>query len=402
MKSTRRMGFAWLAAALLAAGGCGGRDDAPRTAAVERGDIRMEVPFQGELDARRVERIAVGLQGSAVLADIVEEGARVQAGDVLARFDATQVRQDLARQEGELTRAEQEMASLEQAELPLELMDLESKLADVQADRAAEERFLESVRNLAGRDLMATGEVSRQEAKVEAQRVREEQLRKRIGLTRDHLHTARLAKARAAREAARQQRDFTARQLELCEVRAPAAGIATRVPLPVGGDYRTVHVGDTLFHNQVFMCLPDAGEHIVRGTIGEAELPWVKPGAPVIARAPAFPDLELTGQVEQVGAMAQTRPGQPVWRKFFPVRIALEPLPAEMPVGITVQADILAGEARGVLRLPREAVTWRDSRAVVRRPNGGGEEIPVETGLADATHIEIRSGLAEGDRVLLP
>jgi len=143
MKSTRRMGFAWLAAALLAAGGCGGRDDAPRTAAVERGDIRMEVPFQGELDARRVERIAVGLQGSAVLADIVEEGARVQAGDVLARFDATQVRQDLARQEGELTRAEQELASLEQAELPLELMDLESKLADVQAERAAEERFLE-------------------------------------------------------------------------------------------------------------------------------------------------------------------------------------------------------------------------------------------------------------------
>ena len=81
-----------LAAGVLAAlvwTGCGrGAAEAPRTFAAARGPVRMALPFRGELEARRVETIAVGVQGSAVLAELVPEGTRVEAGDLLARFDA--------------------------------------------------------------------------------------------------------------------------------------------------------------------------------------------------------------------------------------------------------------------------------------------------------------------------
>lgn len=396
--------FAGLVFPLLWAG-CGGPGaEPPRTAVAERGGIRMAVPFQGELEARRVELVAVGVQGSAVLADLVAEGARVEAGDLLARFDASQIEQDLARQENELVRARQELESLEKAELPLELLELESKRADARTEREAEERFLESARGLMGRGLMSEGEVVQQERKVEGLQARGEQLETRIELTRMHMHAARLAKARAALEAAERQRDFTARQLALCEVRAPVAGVATLVPLPVGGEYRTAHVGDTLFRNQVFLCLPDPSEHVLRGYVGEAELPWVKAGHAVEAVPAAYPDVRLSGRVESVGGMAQTRPGQPIWRKFFPVQIALDPLSEPMPVGISVRAEIIAGESSAALRLPREAVEWRGSQAFVRRlaDSGAAEEVPVRTGLADAARLEIVAGLAEGDRVLLP
>ena len=43
---------------------------------------------------------------------------------------------------------------------------------------------------------------------------------------------------------------------------------------------------------------------------------------------------------------------------------------------------------------------WRAGAAFVQRASG--EEISVETGLADATRIEIVSGLAAGDEVRLP
>jgi multidrug efflux pump subunit AcrA (membrane-fusion protein) len=179
--------------------------------------------------------------------------------------------------------------------------------------------------------------------------------------------------------------------------------MATLVPLPVGGEYRTAHVGDTLYRNQVFMCLPDPAEYVLRGDVGEAELPWVKPGNAVEAVPAAFPHVQLAGRVESVGGMAQTRPGQPVWRKFFPVVIALEPVPEPMPVGISVRAEIVAGASDQALLLPREAVEWRGSRAWVRKLAGGGEvDTPVETGLADLARLEIVSGLAEGDRVRLP
>ena len=393
-----------LAAGALAAllwSGCGrGAAEAPRTVAAARGPVRMALPFRGELEARRVETIAVGVQGSAVLAELVPEGTRVEAGDLLARFDASQIAQDLARQESELVRARQELDSLEKAELPLELLELETKRLDARNELDAEERFLESVRNLAARGLMAPEEVAQQEAKIAALKTRGEQLDVRLELTQKHVHAARLAKARAALEAAERQRDFTASQLALCEMRAPVAGTATLVPLPVGGEYRVAHVGDTLYHNQAFLCLPDPAEHVVRGYVDEAELPWIQPGRAVAAVPEAFPEVRLSGRVESVGGMAQSRPGQPAWRKFFPVQIALDPLPRPLPVGITVRADVVAGEAADALWLPREAVVWRNGAAFVQRATGA--EIPVETGLADATRIEIVSGLAAGDEVRLP
>ena len=395
-----RLGYAGAVCA-LALCGCGRETAvAPRTAVAARGAIRMAIPFQGELEARRVETIAVGVQGSAVLSELVPEGTRVEIGDRLARFDASQIEQDLARQENELVRARQELESLEKAELPLELLDMESKRMDAQTELAAEERFLESARNLAERGLMSEGEVAQQEAKVAGLKTRGEQLDTRIELTKKHVHAARLAKARAALAAAERQRDFTASQLALCEVRAPVAGTAVLVPLPVGGEYRTAHVGDTLFRNQAFLCLPDPAEHVVRGYVGEAELPWVKPGSAVEAVPAAFPEVKLSGRVEHVGGMAQTRPGQPAWRKFFPVQIALDPISEPLPVGISVRADVVAGESADALLLPREAIEWRGGRSFVRMASGG--ETEVKTGLADAARIEIVSGLAEGDEVWLP
>lgn len=388
-------------AAILLGAGCGPNGGAvPRTATAAHGPIRMTVPFQGELEARHVEMITVGVQGSAVLAELVPEGTRVEQGGLLARFDAAQIEQDLARQENDLVRARQELESLEKAELPLELLELESKARDARAESGAEARFLDSVRDLAVRGLMSTGEVARQEDKAAAVEMRAGQEQERVELTRRHVHAARLAKARAALAAAEQQRDFTARQLALCEVRAPVAGVATLLPLPVGGEYRTAHVGDTLFHNQAFMCLPDPAEHVVRGFIGEAELPWVKPGNAVAAVPAAFPQIRLAGRVESVGGMAQTRPGQPAWRKYFPVQIALEAFSEPLPVGISVRAEIVAGEAPNALLLPREAVTWRAGQAIIRRP--GGEEQAVETGLADDRNVEIVNGLEAGAEVLLP
>lgn len=378
--------------------------DAPRWVAVERGDIRQTVPFQGELEARNMLQIAVGFQGSAVLTELVPEGARVEEGDILARFDTAQIEQDLARQENECVRTRQELESLEKAELPLERLELETQRADLEAELQAESAFLETARGLAERGLMSGTEIALEEEKIGALRAKAERAGTRLRLTADHLHAARLAKARAALAAAERQRDFTARQLELCEIRAPAAGTVSHVPLPVGGGYRTAHVGDTLFRNQVFLCIPQDASFVVRGYVEEAALPSIVPGAAATATPAAFPGLRLPGRVESVGAMARSRPGQPAWLKFFPVTIALDPLPRELPTGLSVHAEITAGEASGVPCIPRAALEGRGGRLVaVRRGRGGAPEtVDVEIGWTDDARAEVRSGLREGDFVQCP
>lgn len=377
---------------------------ATRTAVVTRGDVRLTMPFLGELETRRMDLIAVGLQGSAVLTELAAEGTRVEAGDVVARFDSAQIQQDLTRQENDWTRARQELDSLEKAELPLELMEMDTQRREAQAELEAEERFLESARNLAARGLMSAGEIAQQESKIMALRERGQQLDARMELTRTHVHAARLAKARAALSAAEAQRQFTARQVELSDIRAPVPGVVTLVALNINGEFRTAHVGDTLYRNQVFMCLPDPSEFVLRGFVGEAELPWVRPGNPMTAVPVAFPELHLSGQVERIGGMAQTRPGQPAWRKYFPVQIALDQCPSNLPVGISVRAEILAGVATNVLCVPRAAVEWREGMAWVQVSSADGnvQARPIELGLADATQVEVRAGLAEGMRIVVP
>ncbi|MDR0994629.1 MAG: HlyD family efflux transporter periplasmic adaptor subunit [Verrucomicrobiota bacterium] len=399
--------WGWVAVCALAgflAGCTPALDGDARDVVVRRGGIRMTVPFQGELEARRVEQVAVGVQGAAVLTELLPEGRAVGKGDVLARFDSSQIEQDLARQENEWIRARQELDSLEKAELPLELLEMEARRAEAKAEMDAEARFLEAARDLQARGLMSSAEVEQQEQKMEALHTRAEQLDTRMALTRDHVHEARRTKARAALDAARQQRDFTMRQLELCEVRAPVSGVVTLVPLPVGGEYRPAHVGDTLYRNQVFLCLPDPSEYVVRGFAGEADLPFIRRGDAVEAVPVAFPDIRLSGRVESVGGMAQTRPGHPAWRKFFPVQIQLDPVAEQLPVGVSVHADVVTGEAADALWIPRAALVYRDGRAMVRRVDVGGRvrEVAVETGLMAADRVEIVSGLSEGDRLRLP
>ena len=378
--------------------------DAPRWQPAELAPIRQTVPFQGELQARDMLQIAVALQGSAVLTELVPEGTRVSAGDILARFDASQIEQDLARQESECVRTRQELESLEKAELPLERLDLETQRADLEAELQAETAFLETARSLAERGLMSETEIALEREKLAALRAKTDHASTRLRLTADHLHAARLAKARAALEAAERQRDFTARQLALCEIRAPADGTVSLVPLPVGGEYRTAHVGDTLFRNQVFLCIPRDTAFVVRGYVEESALPSITPGAPATATPAAFPSLRLPGRVESVGAMARSRPGQPAWRKYFPVAIALDPLPRDLPSGLTVHAEITAGEADSALTVPRAALETSGTRLVVRRrtPSGRPEPVEVTVGLLSPDRAQILSGLTEGDLVLCP
>ncbi len=384
--------------------------DAPRWVPAARAGIRQTLAFQGELEARTMLRVAVPLQGSAVLEELVAEGTRVHEGDVLARFDSAQIAQDLARQESEAVRARQELDSLEKAELPLERLDLESRRDELLAALRAEEAFLDAATGLRDRGLMSDAELLRQRGKIAAVRADADRAATRLDLTAGPLHAARLAKARAALEAAERQRDYTARQLALCTVTAPAGGTVSLVPLPVGGEYRTARVGDSLYRNQVFLCIPRDDARIVRGHVEESALPSVRPGAPATAVPAAFPDLRLPGRVESVGSMARSLPGQPAWRKYFPVAVALDPLPQDqdLPAGLTMNVEIVSGEAPSALAIPRAALESESGRLYVQRrpaaalPSAPPVRTEVRIGLADTASVQILSGLSDGDLVLCP
>ncbi|MCS6771952.1 MAG: efflux RND transporter periplasmic adaptor subunit [Kiritimatiellae bacterium] len=395
---------ALLAAALAAAGpvGCGRAPEPVETCAVQTGPIRVWTTYTGKLEARRVEIILSKFQGSATIVELAPEGARVQPGDLLVRFDSSQVERDLLKLQRDYEVARTELERLEKAEQPLELRELEAQRLEALAQYETERRFLEDSRSLLAEGLVSEQEIEQQSLKVDQLRAALDKLDQRIALTKEYLHPAALAKARATLAAAEQELALARQQLESCRVVAPAEGIIVYRPLHIGGEYRTVRVGDSLYRNQPFMSIPDMRDLVVELLVPEAELSRVQVGAEAVVSPIAYPDLRLRGQVETVGSMAVSAIERPGFQRFFRAVIGLRDTDPRLRSGMSVRADILSYSRDDALLVPRTFVAFDQGEPFVQPIDPRAPRRRIVLGWGDLRHFEVLEGLSAGDRLRRP
>ena len=75
-----------------------------------------------------------------------------------------------------------------------------------------------------------------------------------------------------------------------------------------------------------------------------------------------------------------------------------------MRSGMTATVTFIIAAKENVLQVPAHALRDKDGRksVLVPQPKGAPREQAVETGLSDGRQTEILSGLAEGDKLLIP
>ncbi len=364
---------------------------------IERGALSRWVSYQGVLEARQVDVIASQLSGSSVIEFLAPEGAPVQAGDVLARFDRSQLERERLRVERDYLLAEAELRSLEHADLPLKLNEMTLQLLEARAEYEAENQYLAESIEMMEEGLVSGPEVEKQRLHVQRLEARLKQLARQVQLTREFLHPARLAQARATFEAAEQALHLARRELDHAVVRAPRAGTVSYRPLHLGADYRVVRVGDTLFKNQPFLAIPDMRDVVVEFHVPEGELSLVAEGAEVVVAPIAYPDLALYGRVQTVASVAQILPGRSSAQKFFRVLVDMQDADPRLRSGMTVIVRVLAFHEPDALLLPRTALQWRDGQAFVEvKRDGRWQREPVPIGRTSDTHLEVEGDFEEG------
>ena len=139
----------------------------------------------------------------------------------------------------------------------------------------------------------------------------------------------------------------------------------------------------------------DPGRLEVVAAVPLADAPQVRMGAPArMVNAP-------TG-ASDIGLAVASRPtavepGTPT----VPVRLAFT-CPIDIPVGSPVEVDIAADEHRDVVIVPTAAVVHEGDEAAVFVVNEGkAQRRPIQIGLTDDAHVEVVSGIAAGDRVVV-
>jgi len=129
--------------------------------------------------------------------------------------------------------------------------------------------------------------------------------------------------------------------------------------------------------------------------IDELDINKVEIGMPVKITAEAVPGEVFQGTVEIIAEQGQSQNNV----STFDVTISTEKI-AGLKAGMTVDAELVVAEKQDVLMLPITAIQYKDGKSYVM-PTDSTQMTEVKTGISNEEHIEIVSGLKEGDKVLL-
>ena len=180
------------------------------------------------------------------------------------------------------------------------------------------------------------------------------------------------------------------RALNNTQLRAPIAGTVLAVKAEVGETVGTAPI----------ITLADLGASQVRFWVEETDLMSVAPGNPVEIVFDALPDLVFAGKVLRVDPSLVTVDGTSAVQAWASIDLTQHPV--KLLSGLTAEVEIIAGEAKGALLVPVQALRELapGSYAVfVVKADGQLEMRPVTVGLRDFANAQILSGVAKGDVV---
>lgn len=384
-------------------------------ATVHKDAFEVRVETLGVLDAARAFHVTSSLRGDrGKVAAVAADGARVDKGDVVVRFDATPFEADLVRLEGEL-RSREALVEYAKQNLEMEKSQVRKTLDNGEFDqRAAQQEhgryraYIDDLDALARKGYAVEGEIAqarrKEEQLVNLLRKAESELGR---LQREAVHKV----AQAAAELYKAENEANTTRTALAAVRTELAQTEVRAPMPGfvvlherfdGQVKRRVRAGDTVWQGQPVLYLPDLSALVVKTQVREEDLHKLKPGLIATVRVDAYPDARFEAEVASVGVLAVESAAGGKGGKHFQLDVNLRGTDARLRPGMTARVSIVSERVRDALVVPIAALHY-DGADPVCYVFDGATLAPRKVGVGRRGDdlVEIVSGLANGERVSL-
>jgi HlyD family secretion protein len=358
----------------VAFGGAKDEDSAFSWDAIGRGDIRETISASGEIRAKTQINIGTSVAGE-IKAIHVKDGQDVQAGDLLVTIDQERLRQSLAQSTAALEAVRQDASRLE----------------------AAMKRSVDSFPRY---------ESLRQQGLMSDEEFRQQKLAKESAVLSYNSAKANVAQSEASLKGMRDG-------LSKATLRAPIAGRVTSLKAEKG---ETAIPGMSNLPGATLMIISDMSQMLAEIKVNESEVVRVKVGQTAQVTVESLPGKVFQGSVMEV-ATGTEKVGTDA--NLYKVKVLLSGQRADLDnlrPGMSARAVILTQEAKGVLRVPLQAVLEREGsmeeaqkqgllapanrNIVMRFKDGKATEQLVQVGIANTQFFELKEGLAEGDKVL--
>ena len=399
-----------------------------QTGKVQRLDLTAVVSASGEIKPKTYVNIGANAFGK-ITHLYVKEGDRVRKGQLLAQLENVQSAADVNATRAALEAAQTDEVASDAA--------LNTALADLNRAKADAERMKldwERAQGLYQEALIAKSEYDMRKNAWESAD---------SGLAQAQ---ARIAQAKAQKESADRRVSQTRANLtrvsdvlQKTTYEAPFDGMITNLPVREG---ETVVIGIQNSPGSTLMSLADMSVITAEVQVDETDIVNVKLGQSADVTIDAIPKKIFQGVVTEIGNNAivrstglatsqQTTASQEA--KDFKVVVTLQKPPDNLRPGLSATAKITTATRSNALTIPIQALTVRrqaeleqksddkgsveaaapqkaaskdkdkdkdDIQGVFVIRNHKAEFVPVNTGIAGTTEIEVLNGLKEGDEIV--
>lgn len=399
-----------------------------QTGKVQRQDLTAMVSASGEIKPKTYVNIGANAFGK-ITRLYVKEGDRVRKGQLLAQLENVQSAADV-----NATRA-----ALEAAQTDAIAADagLKTSLADLNRAKADAERMKldwDRAQGLYQEALIAKSEYDMRKNAWESADSGFAQAQSRIA-------QAKAQKESADRRVAQTRANLTrvSDVLQKTTYEAPFDGMITNLPVREG---ETVVIGIQNSPGSTLMSLADMSVITAEVQVDETDIVNVRLGQPADVTIDAIPKKVFQGVVTEIGNNAivrstglatsqQTTASQEA--KDFKVVVTLQNPPDNLRPGLSATAKVTTATRNNAITIPIQALTVRrqadlepnssdkgsveaaappktaskdkdkdkdEIQGVFVIRNHKAEFVPVSTGIAGTTDIEVLNGLKEGDEIV--
>jgi len=329
-----------------------------------------------------------------VLLHLIKAGTQVKKEDVVAQFDPTNQLQRLDDYKDTVIQTDntikKQIASL-----------AATKEAHDQSVRAAKAAWDQAVLDLGTIPVKAAIDaenlklVAEQAEATYKQLVFEDSLV--IESQRATIRVSELTKDQSAIELQRAETN-----VKRMEIHSPMDGIAVMASIVRNGEYGQVREGDQVNAGQPFLTIVDPRSMILNATVNQVDAERLRLGMKAIIHLDAYPDIDLPGVLDGIGAMSKTSTFRAGYVGEIPIRFKIEKTDSRVIPDLTGSAEVVLDSQKDAVILPRAAVFEENggSFVFVQGPDGWIKK-QVEPGVISFTQVAIRSGLQKGDVVAL-
>ena len=381
-------------------------------ATVTRTDLQVEITATGTVQPLKTVNLSPKTAGTLVEL-LVEQGDRVQAGQLLARMDDREIQAQLLQVGGNLAEAEARLAELEagtrREEVDRAQSQVQQSKARVEENQArlelAQDRFdrnreLLTQGAIALDDLDASRtEVDQAAAVLTQSQAQLQESQRQLQQLENGSRPETIAQSKAQVRATQGQKAALMVQLEDTRIRAPFAGIITqRYADPGAFVTPTTSASSTASATSTSIVALAEGLEIL-ANVPEVDLTQLSINQSVKIVADSYPDQEFAGTVRLIAPEAVKEQNV----TSFQVRIALLSGFDRLRSGMNVDTTFLGKTLKSAIVAPTAAIVTLKGETGLLVPNDRQEPTfrPVVIGITIGDKTEILEGLEPGEKVFI-